>query len=217
MKLWTLMGVLIGVHIGDRPISFGLYSLSVNKYLVLLFKGLLSLLSLSFFSIPQKISRGQDALLTPLRSPFLDAPASPTPASQRAAPACRHMGGRTTPPARCWTSAGQNLVTAHLCLSATPSAPAAMPALTVWCRRGRESDWRFTAPRTGGGESGHWSQSPTGCLCASMQERWSVLRRLDADSSPKGLRTITTSLPYGSTGAGAPSPRRLWTPPWSET
>lgn len=89
---------------------------------------------LSFLSIPQIISRDQDAPLTPVKSPFLDAPASPTPASLRAAPACRHMGRLTAALAHCRTLAEQTLVTVYLCLNVMLFAAAVMSALTGWCR-----------------------------------------------------------------------------------
>ena len=59
------MGVFIGVHIGDRPITFGLYSLSVKKYFVLLFKGLLSLLSFFIFQYSPENIQGPGCTVDP--------------------------------------------------------------------------------------------------------------------------------------------------------
>lgn len=168
-------------------------------------------------SIVQIMFRDQAVRLTPLRSPFLAAPAFPAPVVLRAAPACRPVVRRTSAPALCWTSAELTRIIPHLCLSAMPFAAAVTPALIGWCRRGCSSTWRFSAPAAGAGEFGRCSKYPEGCLCASMQGRWSALQRPGGGSSARAPRRIITSSRLWSTRGRAPLQKHSWTRPRWET
>lgn len=76
------------------------------------------------------MSRDQDAVLTPLKLIFLDAPAILILAVLEAAPAWKNMDKHTTPVANYKTSSELTLIL-HLCLSVMLCVPAVMPVQTV--------------------------------------------------------------------------------------
>lgn len=143
--LWIVFFICIVLHNFHKLLFFLFCFLNCNAHCIFMLS----------FSTLQITFRGQDPLKTPVKLPFLDAPAFPTRAALTAVPACRPMARRMTAQARCSTSTEQTWVSAHLYLSVMPFAPAVTIALTGWCREGCGLGCKCTKPGTGAGEPRH--------------------------------------------------------------